>query len=62
MTHAGNLIRSSATLVALVTLSACAQPVDQANFRSYDLSVTHPAPYSTYVAIAPGTTGARLPR
>ncbi|MEM6577455.1 MAG: hypothetical protein AAF678_03110 [Pseudomonadota bacterium] len=63
MVNSGIFLRSMVGLALAGLASACGQQaVDQAAFRGYDLQVTHPAPYSTYVAVAPGTRGARLPR
>ena len=62
MRSLGIMIRSVLPLALAGLLTACGQPAPQTAFRSYDLQLRHPAPYATYVAVAPGTTGARLPR
>lgn len=43
-------------------VSGCAQPDAEPTFRSYDLEVTHPSPYATFVAVTPGSRDVRLPR
>lgn len=63
MDRSGGILRWLAALACAGLTPACGSPpVEPAAFRSYDLQVTHPAPYATYVAVAPGATGARLPR
>lgn len=46
----------------LIVLSGCASRQDNQQFRSYDLVLIHPSPNSTYIAVAPGTRGANVPR
>ena len=45
-----------------LVLAGCSQPDNTPRFRSYDLKVEHPSPYSTFVSISPGTRGASVPR
>lgn len=42
-------------------LSACGKSGDTPEFRSYELEVFHPSPYSTFVAVSPGARGQKLP-
>ena len=49
-------------LSALAAVSACSQPDRAPSFRSFDLEVSHPSPYATFMSVAPGAQGARLPR
>lgn len=51
-------------LLLLVPMFAtgCAQETDVPQFRSYDLTLTHPAPYATYIQVSPGARGEDLPR
>lgn len=52
------------TIVAAMLLgivSACGQSEDTPTFRSYDLNVSHPSPYATFIAVSPGARGERLP-
>lgn len=46
----------------VATLSACSQPEPEPTFRSFDLQVTHPSPHATFVSVAPGARGEKLPR
>ncbi|WP_223421762.1 hypothetical protein [Tateyamaria pelophila] len=55
-------IASALVVSACVSLSACSQPDSKPKFRSFDLDVSHPSPYATFLAVAPGANGARLPR
>ena len=48
--------------VTTVVLAGCSQQDDTPRFRSYDLRVDHPSPYSTFVSVSPGTRGASVPR
>jgi len=54
----------SATYACAIALLACgcAEQSQSPQFRSYDLTLTHPAPYSTYIQVSPGTRAADLPR
>jgi len=45
-----------------LALTACAQPETEPTFRSFDLEVVHPSPYATFLAVAQGAQGERLPR
>ena len=47
---------------ALFAVTACGSASDEPRFRSYDLKLTHPSPYSTYMSVSPGARGADLPR
>ncbi|MEM9498412.1 MAG: hypothetical protein AAGA28_10860 [Pseudomonadota bacterium] len=54
------------SFLGAASLAACgpgvgADPAAQ-RFRSYDLKITHPAPYATFVAISPGAPGAPMPK
>lgn len=48
--------------LSTVAFSGCSQDPSAPQFRSYDLTLTHPAPYATYVEVSPGERGADLPR
>lgn len=55
--------RASVIAVFLsLALSGCSAPEAEPTFRSFDLDVTHPSPYATFVAVSPGVQGARMPR
>ena len=49
-------------LAALIIASGCGQKSEAPQFRSFDLKLTHPAPYSTYIQVSPGSRDAALPR
>lgn len=42
--------------------SGCADQSVEPQFRAYDLTLTHTAPYSTYIQVSPGSRDANLPR
>jgi hypothetical protein len=46
----------------LIVLSGCALEQNNQKFRSYDLDLIHTSAYSTYIAVAPGSRGADVPR
>lgn len=48
-------------IIALVA-AGCTRRDGEPQFRSYDLELTHPAPYATYIQVAPGFKSAELPR
>ncbi len=58
------MIRGTAKLLllAVAVTAGCAQKSDEPQFRSYDLSLIHPAPYATYIQVSPGSRSADLPR
>ena len=57
------IFRRIASLACVGLVSACGQQgTEPPVFQDYNLRVTHPAPYATYVAVARGATGARLPK
>lgn len=43
-------------------LSGCAKESGSPQFRAYDLNVSHPSTYSTFVAVSPGARGEKLPK
>lgn len=48
---------------AALALSACAAAgPPAAQFRNYDLDLSHPAPNATYLMVAPGALDADLPK
>ena len=49
-------------LAGSVALSGCTSERDEPQFRSFDLELIHPSPYSTYIGVAPGSRGADVPR
>ena len=51
-------------LAALSTLAACAtrEIVEVPEFRSFDLRISHPSRYSTFLLVEPAFRGADLPR
>jgi hypothetical protein len=53
---------SAAAASSLMVLSGCASEQDNQQFRSYDLALIHTSPYSTYIAVAPGSRGGDVPR
>lgn len=48
-------------LIAMI-VAGCAQESSEPQFRSFDLNLTHPSPYSTYIEVSPGDRAADLPR
>lgn len=48
--------------LALCVAAGCAGQDAEPQFRSYDLKLTHPTRYATYITVAPGTRDARMPR
>lgn len=54
-------LKSIVCLLVLIHVCACAQPNDEPAFRSFDLNVSHPSPYATFIAVSPGARGERLP-
>lgn len=47
--------------LAILVLSACAKTPDTPQFRAFDLELTHPSAYSTYILVTPGLGAADLP-
>ena len=51
-----------ALVLSTLVVSACASGEGQPQFRSFDLELVHTSPYSTYIGVAAGSQGAKLPR
>ncbi len=49
-------------VLACLSVAACSQPEPEPTFRSFDLKVSHPSPYATFVSVSPGARGEKLPR
>ncbi len=47
---------------ALLVVAACSEAPEEPSFRSYDLTLSHPSPYASYLSVSPGSRGAGLPR
>lgn len=51
-----------AVSVSVFVLGGCAGAPTSPVTRGYDLELTHPAPYATFIQVSPGHSGAPLPR
>ena len=48
--------------ILVLALSACGNGDSLPKFRSYELTVIHPSPYSTFIGVSPASPGVKLPR
>ncbi|MDW4498590.1 hypothetical protein R5H30_11400 [Sulfitobacter sp. D35] len=55
--------RRAGFLLLLLTLAACGRPspVEAPQYRNFDLRISHPSPYSTFLLVEPAHRGADLP-
>ncbi|MEP2030217.1 MAG: hypothetical protein ABJI96_16080 [Paracoccaceae bacterium] len=51
-----------AIVFGALMVSACASDQGTSQFRSFDLKLVHPSPYSTYIGVGTGSQDAKMPR